>query len=186
MTLREQSDNLNDSETAESKNCSVCKDLLNNMGRFFDMLETARRSFTSDWLTVDEIAAELKISKSIVYRLIRNGELEAVDIIVIDDDSKIAKKGHYRINKSALNKYLESKKVKSLPNQVTHPSRPRHLQRLRIILDYELSCVVDRTVCLFRNILDISCSHLKISVAEKSLNRKRITRYSCQCCCCSS
>ena len=40
------------------------------------MLETARRSFASDWLTVDEIAAELRISKSVVYRLIRNGELE--------------------------------------------------------------------------------------------------------------
>jgi excisionase family DNA binding protein len=63
---------------ADSRNCSVCKDLHINIGRFFDMLETARRSFTSDWLTVDEIAVELKISKSIVYRLIRNGELEAV------------------------------------------------------------------------------------------------------------
>ena len=59
------------------------------------MLETARRSFTSDWLTVDEIAAELKISKSIVYRLIRNGELEAVDLVATN--GKIARKGHYRI-----------------------------------------------------------------------------------------
>ena len=129
--IRERSDNLNDTETADGKNCSVCKDLLTNMGRFLDMLETARRSFTSDWLTVEEIAADLKISKSIVYRLIRNGELEAVDIVVIDDNSKIAKKGHYRIKKSALNKYLESKKVKSLPNQVTHPSRSRRLPKVK-------------------------------------------------------
>ena len=76
--IREKSDNLNDAEMADSKNCSVCKDLLINIGWFFDMLETARRSFTSDWLTVDEVAVELKISQSIVYRLIRNGELEAV------------------------------------------------------------------------------------------------------------
>jgi len=74
------------------------------------MLETARRSFTSDWLTVDEIAAELKISKSIVYRLIRNGELEAVDLV--DNRGKIARKGHYRIMRSSLNQFLESKKVR--------------------------------------------------------------------------
>jgi len=116
---------------ADSKNCSVCKDLLINIGRFFDMLETARRSFTSDWLTVDEIAAELKISKSIVYRLIRNGELEAVNIVVIRDNGGIAQKGHYRIKRSALNHYLESKKVRLLPNQVTHHPRSRRLPKVK-------------------------------------------------------
>jgi predicted transcriptional regulator len=108
---------------ADSKNCSVCKDLLINIGRFFDMLETARRSFASDWLTVAEVAAELKISKSIVYRLIRNGE--AVDLV--DTNGKIARKGHYRITRSSLNQFLESKKVRPLPNQVTHPSRSRRV-----------------------------------------------------------
>ena len=85
--IRETLDNLNDSKMADSKNCSVCRDLLANLGRFFDMLETARRSFTSNWLTVDEIATELKISKSIVYRLIRNGELEAVDLVASERTS---------------------------------------------------------------------------------------------------
>ena len=94
-----------------------------------DMLETAHRSFASDWLTVDEIAAELKISKSIVYRLIRNGELEAVDLV--DTNGKIARKGHYRITRSSLNQFLESKKVRPLPNQVTHPSRSRRLPRVK-------------------------------------------------------
>ena len=127
--IREKSDNLNDSETVESKNCSVCKDLLANIGRFLDMLETARRSFTSDWLTVDEIAAELKISKSIVYRLIRNSELEAVDLV--DTNGKIARKGHYRITRLSLNQFLESKKIRPLPNQVTHPSRSRRLPKVK-------------------------------------------------------
>ena len=127
--IREQSDNMNDSEMADSMNCSVCKDLLINIGWFFDMLETARRSFASDWLTVEEIAAELKISKSIVYRLIRNGELEAVDLV--DTNGKIARKGHYRITRSSLNQFLESKKVRPLPNQVTHPSRSRRLPRVK-------------------------------------------------------
>ena len=127
--IREQSNNLNDSETTESKNCSVCKDLLTNLGRFFDILETACRSYTSDWLTVEEIAAELKISKSVVYRLIRNGELEAVDLV--DKNGKIAQKGHYRITRSSLNQFLESKKVRPLSNQVTHPSHPRHLLKVK-------------------------------------------------------
>jgi excisionase family DNA binding protein len=120
---------MNDSEMADSTNCSVCKDLLANIGWFFDMLETARRSFTSDWLTVDEIAAELKISKSIVYRLIRNGELEAVDLV--DTNGKIARKGHYRITRSSLNQFLESKKVRPLPNQVSHSSRSMRFPKVK-------------------------------------------------------
>ena len=77
--MRKESDNLSDLKAADSENCSVCSDLLACMERFFDMFETARKSHSSDWLTVDEIAKELKISKSIVYRLIRQGELEAED-----------------------------------------------------------------------------------------------------------
>ncbi|TKJ38319.1 MAG: hypothetical protein CEE38_06060 [Planctomycetes bacterium B3_Pla] len=114
---------------AEGKNCSVCKDLFINIGRFLDILEAARRSFASDWLTVEEIAAELKISKSVVYRLIRNGELEAVDLV--DTNGKIARKGHYRITRSSLYQFLESKKVRPFPNQVTHPSRSRRLPRVK-------------------------------------------------------
>ena len=125
------SDNLNNPERQNSHNCSVCKDLLINIGLFLDMLKTVNRSFTSDWLTVEEIASELKISKSIVYRLIRNGELEAVDIVVVDGDTEIAKKGHYRIKRSALNQYLGSKKVRSLPNQITHPARSRCLPKVK-------------------------------------------------------
>ena len=93
------------------------------------MLEMAHRSLTSDWLTVDEIANELKISKSVVYRLIRNGELEAVDLV--DTNGKIAQKGHYRISRSNLNQFIESKKVRPLPNQVTHPSRSRRLPKIK-------------------------------------------------------
>jgi len=93
------------------------------------MLETARRTFTSDWLTAEEIAAELKISKSVVYRLIRNGELEAVDLV--DANGKIAQKGHYRITRSSLNQFLESKKVKPLSKQVKHSSRPRYQPKVK-------------------------------------------------------
>jgi excisionase family DNA binding protein len=99
---------------ANTDGCSVCRELLANLRRFFDMLETARRRSGADWLTVDDIAQELKISKSIVYRLIRNGELEAVDLVV-GGEGKAPQKGHFRIRRLALNHYLEARKVKPLP-----------------------------------------------------------------------
>ncbi len=127
--MRKESDNLSGPKTADSENCSVCRDLLAHMGRFFDMLETVRKSRSSDWLTVDDIARELRISKSIVYRLIRQGELEAVDIAI--NDKGAACKGHYRIKKSALNQYLESKKVKALPKQAKRTSRSRRFPKVK-------------------------------------------------------
>ena len=105
----------NDFRKTDSKNCPVCQDLLIHIERFFDMLETTRRQHTSDWLTVDDIAKEMRISKSIVYRLVRNGELEAVNIVETND--KIAQRGHYRIKRSSLNKYIESKRVRQFLNE---------------------------------------------------------------------
>ena len=122
-------DNLSDAKMTDSGSCSVCKDLLACMGRFFDMIETAREPHSSDWLTVDEVAKKLKISKSIVYRLVRQGEIEAVNLVV--SDSGIASKGHYRISKSALDNYLESKKVKTQPKQTKHASRSRRFSRVK-------------------------------------------------------
>lgn len=124
--LPDNKDNLN---PADIGGCSVCRDLLVNLGRFFGMLEEVRNPCKSDWLTVEDIAQELKISKSIVYRLIRNGELEAVDLVV-GDEGRIPQKGHFRIARSALNRYLEGKKVKPLPSE---PARlpARHLPRVK-------------------------------------------------------
>jgi len=127
--MRNTRDNLNSSESLDQNGCSVCKDLLVHMQRFLDMLETARKSHTSDWLTVDEIARELKISKSVVYRLIRNGKLEAVDLV--DTNGKIAQKGHYRVRRSSLNHFLESKKIKPPPKQIIHSSRSRCLLEVK-------------------------------------------------------
>ena len=112
-----------------SRNCSVCRELLDSMKQFFEMFETARRTSASDLLTVDDIAKELKVSKSIVYRLIRNGELEAADIA--DANGEIPKKGHYRIERSSLKQYLEHKKVKPLPDTSTHKTRPRHFPKVK-------------------------------------------------------
>ena len=119
---QEKSDNLN-SRIADNENCSVCTALIENLEQFFQMLETARRYPTSHWLTVEEIAKELKVSKSIVYRLIRNGELEAVDIV--ETNGQIRQKGHYRIERSSLNQYLESKKVRPSPNRSNRPQSRR-------------------------------------------------------------
>jgi excisionase family DNA binding protein len=115
--------NENDRNPADADGCSVCRELLANLGRFMEMIEAVRASYRSDWLTVEEIAQELKLSKSIVYRLIRNGELEAVNLVA-GDEGKISRKGHFRIRRSVLNQYLDAKRVKPLPNQPTRlPAR---------------------------------------------------------------
>ena len=125
-----QLDNLNNNpHRTDSESCSVCRDLLTHMERFFDILQDARRSSTSNWLTVDNIAAELKISKSVVYRLIRNGELEAVNIV--DNKGRIARKGHYRIKRSDLIKYLDFRKVKLLPGKSKDIPRPRRFGKVK-------------------------------------------------------
>ena len=115
-------DNENDQNPTNTDGCSVCRELLANLERFFGMLESARKSPDREWMTVEEVARELKISKSVVYRIIRNGELAAVDIT--DADGHIAQKGHYRIRRASLDRYLDSKQVKPLHNQ-TRRSRPR-------------------------------------------------------------
>ena len=106
----------NDLNPADTGGCSVCRELLVNLGRFFEMLEAVCDSHRSDWLTVEDVAGELKISKSIVYRLIRNGDLEAVNLVV-GDEGKMPQKGHFRIKRSALNQYLDARKVKPLPGE---------------------------------------------------------------------
>jgi len=90
VVMAKKPSNLSSSMIFDSESCSICKDLLSNMQRFFEILETTCRISTSDWLTVDDISKELKVSKSIVYRLIRHGELEAVDIV--ETNGEIAKK----------------------------------------------------------------------------------------------
>ncbi|MBC8217673.1 MAG: helix-turn-helix domain-containing protein [Planctomycetes bacterium] len=122
-------DNRNSPEAPGHNGCPVCKDLLAHMRRFFDMLEDARRASTSDWLTVEEIAEELRISKNVVYRLIRNGELEAINIV--DTNGHIAQRGHYRINRADLQKYVAAKKVKTSPSRSTDTSRSRRFPKVR-------------------------------------------------------
>ena len=75
---------------------------------------------TSELLTVDDIAAELKISKSVVYQLIRNGELDAVNLA--PNAGKILKKGHYRIQRESLNNYPQAKRIFSSAWQVYFPA----------------------------------------------------------------
>ena len=82
----------------KSEQCSICKELLNNLKSFFSLLDSAENS-SATWLTVSEVACELKVSKSIIYRLIRNGEIEAVDIV--ETNGKIAQKGHLSVSPKA-------------------------------------------------------------------------------------
>ena len=93
------------------------------------MIEGARKAPADHWLTVEEIANELKISKSIVYRLIRNGDLESVNLV--ETNGHIAQKGHYRIKRQWLQDYLEQKKVKPMPVKSRQPHQPRHLPKVK-------------------------------------------------------
>jgi len=54
---------------------------------------------SSDVLTIDELAAYLKISKSTLYKLVREGKIPS---------QKIGK--HWRFRKSAIDQWLEEKK----------------------------------------------------------------------------
>lgn len=112
----------------EGHNCSVCRDLFIQLNRFFEMLDSFRKIPADEWLTVEEIAQELKLSKSIVYRIIRNGELEAVNLV--DTDGRVAQKGHYRIKRQSLQAYLEQKKT-SLTVKSPQPHRPRRLPKVK-------------------------------------------------------
>ena len=117
------------SHNADDKACRVCKELLDNMSSFFEMLDSARKTPADDWLTVDDIAKELRISKSIVYRLIRNGEIEAVNLV--ENNGKISCKGHYRIKRSSLTQYLESKRISPIANASPHKTHPRHVPKVK-------------------------------------------------------
>lgn len=127
--IQKNQDNLNSIIETNGKSCAVCRNLLTNMQQFFDMLDTAGKSPASGWLTVNEIASELKVSKSIVYRLIRHGELEAVNIV--ETNGEIAKKGHYRVKRASLNQYLEFKRVRPFPNEPANTSYPRRFPKVK-------------------------------------------------------
>jgi excisionase family DNA binding protein len=127
--MRRMADNRDRPEMLDQDACPVCKDLLLHMERFFQMLQSAHKASTSDWLTVEEIAEELRISKNVVYRLIRNGELEAIN--VVDSDGHIAQRGHYRIRRADLEKYIAAKKVKTRPRQSHHTSPSRRFAKVK-------------------------------------------------------
>jgi len=121
--------NFNIKNKQNNNDCSICTELLDQMQRFFDMLESARKTHNSDWLTVEDIAEELRISKNVVYRLIRNGELEAVNLV--ETNGHIAQRGHYRIKRSCLNRYLDSRKVNPIPNKTIRVSSPRRFPKVK-------------------------------------------------------
>ena len=114
---------------ADNQNYSICNDLLSQLERFFEMLDRFQKSPVVKWLTVEEVAQELKVSRSIVYRIIRNGDLEAVNIV--DTQGKIAHKGHYRIKRRSLEQYLEQKKVKPMNQPSSRPRRQIPLLKVK-------------------------------------------------------
>ena len=124
----EQPVNHEDNSSYDDADCSVCKEMLRNLERFADILQRTR-THSAQWLTVDDVAAELKLSKSIVYRIIRNGEMTAIN--VVETGGKMAQKGHYRVKREWLEKYIELKTVKSMSPAQTRPFRTRKLPQVK-------------------------------------------------------
>jgi len=113
----------------DSNCCSICRELLDNLSRFFEMLDSVRKAPADDLLKVEDVAQELKVSKSIIYQLVRNGELGAVDIV--SNDGMISQKGHCRIKRKELNLYLERKTVNPLPQKSRRSYQPRNLPKVK-------------------------------------------------------
>ena len=126
---KQKSDSTGQSLRQDNDDYSVYRDFLANMQRFIDMLKTIPNRTETDWMTVEEVAAELKISKSIVYRLIRTGELEAVNIVL--KNNGINSKGHYRIPRNKLNQYLDRKKVKPICKNRCRPHQSRRFPKVK-------------------------------------------------------
>jgi len=55
---------------------------------------------TGRFLTLEQVAEELAITKAQIYAMVRNGDVEAI---------KIGTKGHWRIERSRLEEYIQAK-----------------------------------------------------------------------------
>jgi len=123
------SHNPEDVDKPSNGSCEVCTDLLRHLEQFLSMLQSIDRTARSEWLTVDEVASELKISKSVVYQLIRNGEIEAVNLAPAS--GRVLRKGHYRIRQQSLEEYIRARRVAPLPRQVIQHRQSRCLPRVK-------------------------------------------------------
>ncbi len=112
----------------KSQQCLICEELLKNMENFLSLIENVRTK-PDTWLTVDEVANKLKVSKSIIYRLVRNGELKAINLA--ENNSKPSQKGHYRIKQQDLNNFINTKTVAKLEKANKAKTRYQHLPKVK-------------------------------------------------------
>ncbi len=67
---------------------------------------------TSRFITLEDVADELAITKSQVYAMVRDGELPAI---------KIGKKGHWRVERARLEEYIAAKYIETAEYVRSHP-----------------------------------------------------------------
>lgn len=115
--------------SSKNPNCYICKQLIRDLRCLFEMLGDSAKNPQNHWLTVEDIAKELKISKSIVYNLIRNGKLKAVNIV--NNEKKISLKGHYRIKRQWLDEYIKSQTVKTTENNSRLHTNKNHFPKVK-------------------------------------------------------
>jgi excisionase family DNA binding protein len=59
-----------------------------------------RSGMAARFMTVEEVAEELAITRTQAYTMVRDGELPAI---------KIGRKGHWRVERSRLEEYIQAK-----------------------------------------------------------------------------
>jgi excisionase family DNA binding protein len=59
-----------------------------------------RSGVVTRFMTVEEVAEELAITRTQAYTMVRDGELPAI---------KIGRKGHWRVERSRLEEYIQAK-----------------------------------------------------------------------------
>ena len=71
-----------------------------------------RSPMPARFLTLDEVADELAVTKTQVYTMVRDGELPAI---------KIGKKGHWRVERTKLEEYIEARYAETAEYVRTNP-----------------------------------------------------------------
>jgi excisionase family DNA binding protein len=64
------------------------------------------------FMTVEEVAEELAITRTQAYTMVRDGELPAI---------KVGRKGHWRVERSKLEEYIQAKYVETAEYVRTNP-----------------------------------------------------------------
>ena len=111
------------------KNATELRDVLEQIEEHLAALRTGRTSPQQEWLTVTEVADELKGSRDTIERLIGSGQMKAASI---ETPKGRGKRSRYRVRRDWMEDFMLSK-AKAVP--IT--PRQNHRRRPRLKLPYD-------------------------------------------------